>query len=359
MPRAVDVFSGCGGLSTGLEKAGFTVYAAVEINPKAAATYRLNHENTRLFENDVRKIKAATLMRELGLRRGELDLLAGCSPCQGFSRLRKGDEGAQDRRNQLVFEFIRLVRGLYPKTILMENVPGLLNSPQGKKVFRKVSRELKDLGYKFDCRIIDTANYGIPQFRKRCVLLGSRYRKYEVFFPNQTHTSPDRAKHDGLEPWRTVRQTIEGLPPLENGSRDATNPLHWCAKNGELNRRRIAEIPHDGGDRSSRPDELDLQCHRDYPNGFRDVYGRMRWDSPSPTMTGGCTNITKVRFIHPEEDRGVSLLEAALFQTFPPNYQFVGSFSDISLQIGNAVPVELGRVMGNSLAECISRIEHA
>lgn len=357
MPNAIEIFSGCGGLSTGLENAGFKILSAVEINPVASKSYKLNHPSVDLVIDDICNIKASYFLNKFNLRRGQLDLLAGCSPCQGFSRLRKGDSADTDPRNQLVFEFIRLVRGLLPKTIFMENVPGLLNTERGQKIFSPVKEELEKLGYQIDYAIIDTANYGIPQFRRRFVLLGSRYKKNTIQIPKQTHTNPLKINDKcQLLPWITVRQAFSTTPPLRNGEQHALIPLHKCTYNGSLNMQRIQTIPHNGGSRNSLPNNLVLECHKKYPNGYKDVYGRMRWDTPSPTMTGGCTNITKGRYIHPEEDRGISLLEAALLQTFDANYKFFGNFGQISLQIGNAVPVELAHIMGITLFKCLQKI---
>ena len=358
MPTAVEIFAGCGGLSSGLENAGFQILSAVEINPVAAKTYQRNHPGVDLIVEDICKIKASYFLNHFKLKRGELDLLAGCSPCQGFSRLRKGESANNDPRNQLGFEFLRLVKGLLPKTIFMENVPGLINTERGLNIFVPVKEALEKLGYHIDYDIIDTANYGIPQFRKRFVLLGSRYKKYPVHIPKPTHTDPCNVQPSSqLHPWNTVRQAFRNLPPLHNGEQNRQLPLHHCSRNGVINLQRICAIPHDGGSRSSLPPNLILQCHQRYPNGYRDVYGRMSWDRPSPTITGGCTNITKGRFIHPVEDRGISLLEAALLQTFDSNYTFCGNFGQIALQIGNAVPVELARVMGLQLTECLTKIE--
>lgn len=356
MATAIELFSGCGGLSTGLVKAGFNILSAVEINAVAAKSYQANHPKVNLHVEDVCKITAEDLLKENNLQKGQLDLLAGCSPCQGFSRLRKGESGRNDPRNKLVFEFLRLVRGLLPKTILMENVPGIIKTEYGLEIFGLVKAELEQLGYKIDYKIIDVADYGVPQFRKRFVLLGSRYQEHLVTVPKETHASPDVCENEGKKPWRTVRQAFDGIPALQNGATDPSNPLHTCSKNGDLNMRRIRSVPHDGGSRTSFPPDLVLKCHEKYPDGFKDVYGRMRWDRPSPTLTSGCTNITKGRYVHPAEDRGISLLEAATLQTFPPKYIFHGNFGERSLQIGNAVPVDLGYVMGTQLINCINEI---
>lgn len=356
MPTAIELFSGCGGLSTGLTRAGFTILSAVEINDVAARSYKANHKNVHLHVEDVCKITAEILLQENNLRVGELDLLAGCSPCQGFSRLRKGESGRTDPRNKLVYEYLRLVKGLKPKTILMENVPGIITTEYGREIFTDVKKELEDMGYVVDYRVINVADYGVPQFRKRFVLLGSRYKDIAVKLPSETHTSPEKSKEQNKKPWKTVREAFKGLPQLGNGKTDPNLPLHTCSANGELNMRRIKAVPHDGGSRSSFPPDLVLECHKKYPNGYKDVYGRMSWDRPSPTMTGGCTNITRGRFVHPEEDRGISLLEAALLQSFPDDYVFVGNFGQKSLQIGNAVPVQLGEIMGRQLVNCVNKI---
>ncbi len=357
MPTTIEIFAGCGGLSTGLSNVGYNILSAVEIDPVASSSYRANHPNVDLLVKDVKTVPAIYFLKKHGLRRGELDLLAGCSPCQGFSRLKKEKAGKEDPRNQLIFEYLRLVRGLLPKTIFMENVPGLIKSPQGLKIFNPVKLELEKLGYRVDYKVIDAANYGVPQFRKRFVLLGSRYKKHPIKIPTNTHYNPAiNPPNEHSQPWQTVGDIFEGIPELGNGAKHSNINLHRCAQNGNLNLRRIRAVPHNGGSRTAFPDELILECHKNYPEGYRDVYGRMNMGTPAPTLTGGCTNITKGRFIHPVEDRGISLYEAALLQTFPPDYQFRGNFGQISLQIGNAVPVHLAEAMGNQLNICLQNI---
>lgn len=345
MPTAIELFSGCGGLSTGLIAAGFNILSAVEINPIAAQTYSSNHPNVNMIIDDIRNITSASLLRLNNLKRGHLDLLAGCSPCQGFSRLRKGSSGEDDERNKLLYEFVRIVRGVRPKTIFMENVPGIITTDYGLSIFNKTLSELSSIGYTCNYTIIDTADYGVPQHRKRFILLGTRYKQHILSIPETTHTSPLHPVN-GKTSWVTVRQALLGVPALANGATDPNIPLHRCSKNGTINLQRIQSVPHDGGSRSSFPANLVLPCHKNYPNGFRDVYGRMHWDQPAPTITSGCTNITRGRFIHPAEDRGISLYEAALLQSFPSNYIFSGNFSEKSLQIGNAVPVKLAETIG-------------
>lgn len=226
MPSAIELFSGCGGLSTGLIAAGFEVLSAVEINQTAADTYGLNHPTVNLIVDDVRNVTAVSLLRRHNLRIGELDLLAGCSPCQGFSRLRKGESGSTDPRNQLVLEFLRLVRGLRPKTVFMENVPGLITTEYGEKLFKEILAELTRLGYTVDYRVVDTADYGVPQFRKRFVLLGSRYKRHPIELPEVTHASPEVSVRQNKLAWNTVRTAFAGIPELQNGGTDPNIPLH-------------------------------------------------------------------------------------------------------------------------------------
>ena len=247
MPSAIELFSGCGGLSTGLIAAGFEVLSAVEINQTAADTYGLNHPTVNLIVDDVRNVTAVSLLRRHNLRIGELDLLAGCSPCQGFSRLRKGESGSTDPRNQLVLEFLRLVRGLRPKTVFMENVPGLITTEYGEKLFKEILAELTRLGYTVDYRVVDTADYGVPQFRKRFVLLGSRYKRHPIELPEVTHASPEVSVRQNKLAWNTVRTAFAGIPELQNGGTDPNikilNKFCSCEENV---RRRYKNLNQNG-----------------------------------------------------------------------------------------------------------------
>lgn len=352
MPYAMDIFSGCGGLSAAIKQVGFTLLAAVEIDAIAAKTYKANHPEVNLIENDIRKIKGEDLLRENGLGKYDLDLLAGCSPCQGFSRLSK--TGKSDKRNRLILEFVRLVEEMMPKVIFMENVPGLIKTETGKKIFKQAEKKLINLGYSLNYDIVDVVDYGVPQFRKRFVLIGSRIPNKAIKIPKSSHIAPNKQQmFPQKKLWLTVKDAIGEVPAIGNGEKFEGIQLHFSAENSPLNLERIQHIPHDGGSRFSLPDNLQLKCHRKYPKGFRDVYGRMTWNKPSPTLTGGCNNITKGRFIHPDQDRAISLYEAQLIQTFPPDYVFHGKIGEIALQIGNAVPVRFGCAMLTGIFNCI------
>ena len=317
---AIDLFCGCGGLSLGLCRAGFKVVAAVDNDSLSVQTYRSNHRNTHLIEEDIRSVNPRTLMKWLSMEPGDLDLLAGCPPCQGFSslRTRNGGRFIVEPMNELVFQFIKFVQIFLPKTIMMENVPGLLHDGRMKKVEKK----LKDLGYECEADLFDAANYGVPQRRLRMIMFGFR-SGCPPFAP------PVRRK-------RTVAEAIQKLPSPEISKDPAHNySVHRAAHVMSLIRR----IPKNGGSRTDLPNKDQLRCHREF-DGFRDVYGRMAWREPAPTITGGCINPSKGRYLHPEENRAITLREAALLQSFPRSYIFEMSKGryPVAQLIGNAFP---------------------
>jgi DNA (cytosine-5)-methyltransferase 1 len=317
---AVDLFSGCGGLSYGLKKAGFDVAAAVEIDCKAQATFKLNHPDVCLYEQDIRKLDPKVVMREMGLRSGQLDLLAGCPPCQGFSRLRTKNQVTcvKDDRNNLVVDFLRFVAAMMPKTIMLENVPAL----EKDRRFTKMRNQLGELGYDAVVHVLDTADYKVPQRRKRLIMLASRVHKPEI--------APKAATRI------TVREALKGV-----GAPSRTkDKLHAVPENRTLAvRKLIALIPKNGGSRSDLGKKFQLECHK-RSEGFYDVYGRMSWDDVAPTITSGCHNPSKGRFLHPSYNRTITLREAALLQGFPKGYAFDVSHGKeaIALMIGNALP---------------------
>lgn len=319
--KAVDLFCGVGGLSVGLEQAGFSVVGAIDIADLAVEGYRLNHPSTRVWEHNIRSLSPATVMDALELAPGELDLLAGCPPCQGFSTMRtlRRSPSVSDKRNSLVAQFGRYAAVLRPRALLLENVPGLQHEPG----LERLKARLVGLGYTLTCGVLDAADYGVPQRRKRYVLLGARNGDPVEF------AAP-------LRPILNVRQAISWLPRPD----DSDDPMH---NHGETRSRRIqnliAAIPHDGGGQRDLPRRRQLACHR-RTNGFFDVYGRMAWDSLAPTITSGCINPSKGRFIHPDQDRAITLREAALLQTFPSDYRIPlrsGKYKAADL-IGNALP---------------------
>lgn len=332
--KAIDLFSGCGGLTLGLKQAGFDVVGAVEIESLAAETYRTNHPEVELWEKDIRDISAREILSRLNMKLGELDLLAGCPPCQGFSSMRtmNGGKRVRDARNDLVFDFLKLVKGLRPKAVMMENVPALAENRR-MKTFVK---ELHSLGYEAgeSPKVLNVAAYGVPQRRRRMILMASL--KGPVPFA------------DPLDGRVTVRAAIGSMPKAGTSG----DPLHdYPEKRSEKVMRLISRVPKDGGNRQAAGARYQLECHKRC-DGFKDVYGRMAWDEVSPTMTSGCTNPSKGRFIHPEENRAITLREAALLQTFPPDYFFSlrRGKQSAALLIGNALPPEFIRRQAESIA---------
>ena len=325
---AIDLFSGCGGLTQGLKNAGFKVLGAVDLDAVAVETYKMNHPEVSVWERDIRKLDAAEIKKTLGLRSGQLDLLAGCPPCQGFSSMRtlNGKKHIRDARNNLIFDFLDLVRELKPKTVMMENVPRLAIDRRMKKF----TKELKEMGYQFgeSPAVLNVAEYGVPQRRRRMILMASRKGSI-AFAPAEIRLT-------------TVREAIADLKPAGRSG----DPLHDIPENRTPKvRAMIGMIPKNGGSRTDLPLRFRLPCHKRFPKGFKDVYGRMKWDAVSPTITGGCTNPSKGRFLHPEENRAITLREAALLQSFPVDYRFSLSRGKdgVALMIGNALPPEFIR----------------
>lgn len=321
---AVDLFCGAGGMTQGLKDAGFRVVGAVEIEPVVVETYLHNHPEVFVEKSDIRSIDIQEFMRNIGVEPEQLDLLAGCPPCQGFSSMRtkNGAHRIEDMRNDLVFEFIRFVEEMLPKFVLIENVPGLAKDNR----IEVVKQKLIGLGYHItpnSVQVIDAAEYGVPQRRKRMILAASRVSDFEL-----SHN-----KVVGMTVWDAI-----GHMPVPGTGNDA---LHDMLENRtDKIKKMISLIPKDGGSRKDLPKEYWLPCHIRNPKGFKDVYGRMKWGAVSPTITGGCINPSKGRFLHPEQDRAITLREAALLQTFPPDYYFSlkKGRDGAALMIGNALP---------------------
>lgn len=316
---AIDLFCGCGGLTQGLKKAGFKVLGAIDNDPLAVATYSANHPEVHIWKYDIKNLSVASLKKKLGLRKGDLDLLSGCPPCQGFSSMRtlNGSRRIRDSRNDLLFEFQRFVEGLRPKAIMMENVPGLAKNYRFKKFLKK----LRELGYIGEYKILNVANYGIPQRRRRLIYMAGCT---SIPFAEQAKKR------------KTVRDAIGRLPKAgASGDELHDLPERRSYKVMEL----IKMIPKNGGSRNDLAPEYQLECHKRC-KGFKDVYGRMAWDEVAPTITSGCFNPSKGRFLHPEEDRSITLREASLLQGFPRRYKFpkIDNKSAVALMVGNALP---------------------
>jgi DNA (cytosine-5)-methyltransferase 1 len=345
---AVDLFCGAGGLTHGLLRAGIRVEAGIDIDPTAAHSYRVNNAGAKFLQWDVSRKKAPSIGKLFS--DGKYRLLAGCAPCQPFSKLTNGIE--RHRSWGLLDNFGRFIVGIKPELVTMENVPELAG--RGKQVFEGFVGVLKRNGYYVDWRVVNCADFGAPQSRKRLVLMASRLGRIEVPEPQFTANSNSLI---------SVRDAIGALPKVESGCQDPSDRLHVAAQLSALNMRRIRATPHDGGTKASWPRNLILACHRrDTGSRYQSIYGRMWWDRPAPTMTTLCNGIGNGRFGHPNQDRAITLREAAVLQTFPLGYEFWPSHSKLNCKavarmIGNAVPPALAAELGKSLINHVRRVD--
>lgn len=343
--RALDFFCGAGGLTRGLIDAGIDVIAGVDLDANCSETYARNNPKAKFVHRDISVMDEAMLRELLGSTDPNNLLIAGCAPCQPFSKQRKPQQAnaANRMRRQsdakLLGELCRIIEIVKPAHVLVENVPGLTKVP-GFSTYRRFLRMLKINGYSVDEGVLDAKHFSVPQTRRRFVLMASRTKT--VALPTPSHGP-------GLSPFRTVREAIEHFPPLSAGTRSPIIPNHAAAFLSELNLKRIANTPVDGGDRRSWNVSLVLDCHKGDYDGHSDVYGRMFWNRPAPTLTSKCNSLSNGRYGHPEQNRAISLREAASIQTFPDSYVFYGLDQQVARQIGNAVPVVFARALGTAL----------
>lgn len=318
-------------MSLGLRRAGLKVVCGVDNDPVAAESYRANL-TTPVIERDIRTLRTATLRKRVP-KRGSL-ILAVCAPCQPYSKVRKAGRTRNGR--DLLRSVATLVRSLRPRGVILENVPQIA---KGKKnsVLEKFCDALRGAGYSLAFGTVDAKDFGVPQKRRRMVLIGIKGCGKNVQLPEKNGCRP-----------RTVRNTIGDLPTVIAGGSAPRMPLHRAAKLSAKNLERIEATPRDGGDSRDWPEALRLPCHV-RSKGFYDVYGRMRWDVPAPTLTTRCNSLSNGRFGHPKQNRAITLLEAAVLQTFPRRYRFKGNQNEIARQIGNAVPPKLAESLARTL----------
>jgi len=340
---AVDIFCGIGGLTHGLIKAGIPVIGGIDSDETCKYAYETNN-NALFIKSDVRNLKAADVKSLLG--KADFNVLVGCAPCQCFSRhTQKLKNRNKDEKWKLLDSFSSLISGVLPDVVSMENVAEI----QKHRIFKDFVKELRSLGYYVFWEVIYCPNYGIPQNRRRLVLLASKLGKIEIIAP--THP-PSR--------YKTVREVIGKLEEIEDGGSSSKDSLHRTWSLTSINKKRIRQsLP--GGTWLDWDEELRAPCHRKKSgNTYSAVYGRMRWDEPSPTITTQFYSYGTGRFGHPVQDRALSLREGALLQTFPKYYDFIDPerpiyFSRIGTHIGNAVPVRLGIVIGRSIKKHIEK----
>lgn len=334
LPTAIDLFAGAGGSGRGLADAGFRVLAAVEQDKDAIGTLAANHPDVRVLEGDISEMCPQDLRIELGLTPGALTLLTACPPCQGFSSL--GARNTSDERNGLVGEIWRFAREFEPSAILVENVPGLARDWR----WSELQDQLGSFGYQIGSWKVDAVEFGVPQRRRRLIAIAVRQR--QVKFPSDlSHLLPAWFSLKAPDAHETIA--------LAGSINNSDDELHRARTPTPRVLERIQAVPA-GGSHADLPAALQLDCHRRLRQQGRNAatgpYGRIPLAGPAPTMTTRCTTVSCGRFIHPVEDRGISLREAALLQTFPADYRFVGSHESIERQIGNAVPVRLAHALG-------------
>jgi len=336
----IDFFCGGGGLTRGLINAGMIVLGGYDNCQDYKETYEKNN-GCKFVSMDIRSVTKVQIYREFPEIKGNEDnlLLSGCAPCQPFSSQRRSENEHADVN--LLIEFGRIVDTIKPAHILVENVPGLLG--KGKTVIDYFISILDKNGYFYDYRIVNAKDYGVPQNRRRLVVIASRF--FQPIIPAGMYGK-------GGLPYVTVRDAIAHYPPIKAGESHTTIPNHVASSLSKMNLKRIKATPHSGGDRRSWPLELVLKCHKNGHAGHTDVYGRMDWDKEAPTLTAKCYSLSNGRYGHPEQNRAISLREAAALQSFGDNYVFYGSsIVSIGKQIGNAVPVK----MAEELAKYIRR----
>jgi DNA (cytosine-5)-methyltransferase 1 len=356
MPTVVDLFCGVGGLTHGLHLAGLNVAAGVDLDSSCQYAYEHNNDNARFINADISALdpaEVAALYPDDGLR-----ILVGCAPCQPFSKYtkryrkreqdggREADEWQRDNKWRLLYSFADIVEHILPDIVSMENVPELEN----EQVFADFQVTLMRLGYHVDHSVVYCPQYGVPQNRRRLVLLASRLGGFKFIDPLYSESN-----------YPTVRESIEGLPRIAAGETSHADIIHSAADLSPTNIKRIkSSVP--GGTWRDWDDNLKLKCHQKKSGKtYMSIYGRMLWDAPSPTITTQFYGYGNGRFGHPEQDRALTLREGALLQSFPLNYEFIEpgrgfNRHEIGIHIGNAVPVELGRAIGISIINHIAEV---
>lgn len=342
-PVAVDLFCGAGGLSYSFHLAGFRIAAAVEADRHAATSYRISFvENyspeTKLLDADIRSTRVTRALSSLREAYGTIDIVIGGPPCQDFS-LARPKMPLNGERSTLVQQYFRILKLLRPRAFLFENVPAL-QTAAGGKYWNVVEKQAVKLGYSVHAEVLCAEDYGVPQRRRRLFVVGLQAPSSGFTFPPRLSTAAP-----------TVKETIGHLPRLRAGQASRTDPMHRARQHRDSTVEYLRSVKQGESWRSVKGLRV-LRCHADH-DGHYDVYGRMRYDAIAPTITGGCTNPSKGRFIHPTQHRGLTVREAALLQTFPEDWQFSGGVEAESLQVGNAVPVRLGELLAAALRKAL------
>ena len=332
-----DFFCGCGGTSAGFRAAGLDIRLGIDIDADAQRTFETNFPEAVFLRRNIFNLPLDTIEPYIVRAPDVVNLFCCCAPCQPFSRQNKHRENRATEAG-LLYEFAAFVEYHRPELIFLENVPGIQNVGDNVGPFGDFIAFLDHLGYSHDHDIVESKNYGVPQQRSRLILVASRLGPIRL--PSATH-GPGT---DHLA-YSTVRDWIIRFPPITAGETHPQIPNHRAAQLSELNLERIRATPVGGG-RFAWPERLRLTCHIGDYNGHSDVYGRMHWDRPATGLTTRCISLSNGRFGHPDQDRAISVREAASIQTFPEDFVFFGSLNSMARQIGNAVPVSLAQVFG-------------
>lgn len=338
---SVESFSGPGGMSLGLEMAGFNVLYAFDYNKMAIATF-CKHFDKKGHVIDATTITGKEILESIGLQKGDLPLFSGGPPCQGFSKQKRGAH-LGDNRNNLILEYLRLITEMKPRFFLFENV-AIFGQKRGRKYIEEFKKTL--IEYYLFPHFYNSADYGLAQTRERFMMVGCRKDQGVGFrFPKPT-----------VKVWKTVGEVLAGLPepPLDYTNHPAF-PNHQRARITEINIERFSHVP-EGGGWQDIPYELRLPCHQKVDSasgGWPDVYGRLEFDGQCPTITGGFDSFTRGRYGHPSQNRPLTPREAARIQGFPDSFVFVGNRGDIRSQIGNAVPPPLAEAVGTEILKCL------
>lgn len=347
---AVELFCGGGGLSLGLKQAGFRVCVAVDTSSDACSTYKANHPDVHVFKQDITTVSGKDVLTHCPQK--AVDLLAGCPPCQGFSSLTSKLK-RQDPRNLLILEMARLVEEIAPRCVMLENVPGLIQT--GAPLFDEFISRLKNAGYLPKWEVLQVANYGVPQSRRRLVMVAGR--GFQIELPKATHAERPTGK---LKPWVTLAEAIGGMKApktlSEIGGVKAASAVNWhIVRDIKPSTLRRLKAARPGKSWRKIPKRLRPKCHQDKGAGFSNVYGRMDWDKVAVSITSGCTTFSMGRFGHPTENRTISLREAALIQTFPKDYVIdAQSIEAACVIVGNALPVKFARKVSAECAKALT-----
>lgn len=367
MFKCVDLFCGAGGLSQGFRKNGFDILLANDFDIWCEATYRYNHPETAFVSGPIQNITATDILSKLNMRQGDLDCMIGGPPCQAFS-VYNHQRGMHDERSGLFREYLRLVEGLMPKYVVIENVPGM-NSVEDGIAVSEIKQGLKNLGYAVEVTLLKAEEYGVPQERRRLIFIGNRIGA-DILFPAPTHGTD-------LLPFLSVWDAISDLPALNNGegrdgvpytiapqseyqtnSRTGSQAVynHIAPTLGSINLKRLKYIPEGGSWRDIPVELLPAGMKRAKRSDHTKRYGRLRKEGFASTILTKCDPHWGA-FFHPEQDRVITVREAARLQGFPDKVVFLGSRSEQYKQVGNAVPIQLSASVAKKVFEALSGYE--